>query len=43
MKVKVDTIEILNVEDMKLKDVPEPLKTKISPILKGDYMDKIPW
>jgi hypothetical protein len=43
MQVKVDTIEILNVEDIKLKDVPEPLKTKISPILKGDYMDKIPW
>ncbi|MEG6617366.1 transcriptional regulator [Peptococcaceae bacterium 1198_IL3148] len=43
MKVKVDTVEILNVDEMKLKDVPEPLKSKISPILKGEYMDKIPW
>ncbi|MTI80551.1 MAG: transcriptional regulator [Firmicutes bacterium] len=41
--VKVDTIKILRVEDVKLKDVPEPLKSKISPILTGKYMDKIPW
>jgi DNA-binding XRE family transcriptional regulator len=42
-QLKVDTIDILKIDDMKLKDLPEPLKTKITPILKGDYMDKIPW
>lgn len=40
---KVDTIEILKIDTLKLKNVPEPLRTKISPILKGSYMDKIPW
>jgi len=42
-KVKVDTVEILKIDNMKLKDVPEPLKTKITPVLRGDYIDKIPW
>lgn len=41
--LKVEAIEILKIDEMKLKDVPEPLKTKITPILRGDYMDKIPW
>jgi len=41
--VKVDTVKILAVEDCKLKDVPEPLKSKLLPILRGDYMNKIPW
>jgi len=40
---KVDTVEILKVDEKKLREVPEKLKTKILPILKGDYMDKIPW
>ena len=42
-RVKVDTADIMEVDSLKLKAVPEPLKTKISPILKGDYMDDIPW
>lgn len=42
-KLKVDTIEILNIDDLKLIDVPEPLKSKLLPILRGDYVDKIPW
>lgn len=41
-KIKIDT-EILNIDNFKLKDVPEPLKSKLLPILRGDYMDKIPW
>ncbi len=40
--VKLDTIDILKIDDMKVKDLSEPLKTKIIPILRGDYMDKIP-
>jgi ribosome-binding protein aMBF1 (putative translation factor) len=42
-KIKIDTTEILNIDNLKLKDVPEPLKSKLLPILRGDYMDKIPW
>jgi len=42
-RIKVDTAAILDVDALRLKAVPEPLKTKISPILKGDYMDDIPW
>ncbi len=41
--VKVETVKILQIEDYKLKDVPEPLKTKLTPVLRGDYMNKIPW
>mgnify|MGYP000551385704 CR=1 FL=1 len=40
---KVDTVDILKVENTKLKDVPEPLRSKITPVLRGDFMDKIPW
>ncbi|MFX4261766.1 transcriptional regulator [Pelotomaculum propionicicum] len=42
-QAKVDTIDILRIDDVKVKDLSEPLKTKIMPILRGDYMDKIPW
>ena len=41
--IKVDTVDILKVEELKLKEVPEPLKTKITPILRGNYLNKIPW
>ncbi|KJS23623.1 MAG: hypothetical protein VR72_00490 [Clostridiaceae bacterium BRH_c20a] len=43
MRVKVENIDILNIDAYKIKDVPEPLKTKILPILNGDDLDKIPW
>lgn len=42
-KLKINTSAILKVDDFKLKDVPEPLKSKLLPVLRGDYMDKIPW
>jgi len=42
-KVKVDNVKILNVDELKLKDVPEPLKSKLLPVLKGSSTDKIPW
>ncbi len=41
--LKLDTIEILKVDNLKVKDVPEPLRTKIIPVLRGDHLDKIPW
>lgn len=42
-KVKVNTSLILRIDDMRLKDVPDPLKARITPVLKGDDTDKIPW
>lgn len=42
-KLKIDITQILQVEDMMLKDVAEPLKSKLLPILRADYLDKIPW
>lgn len=41
--LKVDTVEILKIDKMKVRDLPEPLKTKIIPVLRGDDLDKIPW
>jgi len=41
--VKVETSLIRKVDGLKLKDVPDPLKTKITPILRGDKVDKMPW
>lgn len=41
--LRVDTVEVLQVDDRKLKDVPEPLRSRMIPILRGDHMDKIPW
>lgn len=42
-RLKLDTIQILKVDNLKLKEVKEPLYSKILPILRGDDMDKIPW
>lgn len=41
--LKIDTIEILKIDALKLGEVKEPLRTKITPVLKGEYMDKVPW
>ncbi|HHT46507.1 MAG TPA: transcriptional regulator [Firmicutes bacterium] len=43
IKLKVDSKVIKMIDNKKLKDVPEPLKTKISPVLRGDILNKIPW
>lgn len=42
-KLKLDTVDILKIDELRLRDIPEPLKTKLIPILRGDYMDNIPW
>jgi transcriptional regulator with XRE-family HTH domain len=42
-RVKVNTSLILRIDEMKLKDVPDPLRTRITPVLKGEDTDKIPW
>jgi hypothetical protein len=43
LKLKMNTLSIKRIDLLKLKDVPEPIKSKILPLLRGDYMDKIPW
>lgn len=42
-RVKAETSAINRIDDVKLKDVPEPLCSRITPILKGKDFDKAPW
>jgi transcriptional regulator with XRE-family HTH domain len=41
--LKMDTVELLKIDAIKVRDIPEPLKSRIIPILRGDDLDKIPW
>lgn len=43
LKVKVETRLIKKVDGLKLKHVPDPLKAKITPILRGNKVHKMPW
>ena len=43
VKLKIDTVDILKIDNLKLKDVPEPMQSVITPVLRGDHTDKIPW
>ena len=38
----IDTIDVLNMDDKRLKDIEGPLKSELIPILRGDYMDRLP-
>ena len=42
LKLKVEHNEILRIDSVKLKEVQKPLRAKLLPILRGDYMDKLP-
>jgi len=42
-KLKIKPSLISRVDDYQLKNVPEPLYSKILPFLRGDDIDKIPW
>jgi len=42
-RLKIDTVEIMRIDEKRLKDVPEPLCSLITPILRGDDTDKMPW
>lgn len=42
-KVRVETTKIMKIDELRLRDVPEPLKKLITPVLHGDFTDKIPW
>jgi transcriptional regulator with XRE-family HTH domain len=43
LKLRINTSTILKMDDLPLKDVPEPLQSQLLPILRGDHTDKIPW
>ncbi|ATW27088.1 transcriptional regulator [Candidatus Formimonas warabiya] len=42
-RLKLESIEIKRVDELKLKDVSEPLRSRLEPIFRGDDFDKIPW
>lgn len=42
-RLRLEPFELKRVDDLKLKDVPEPLQSKIKPVLRGDDTDKMPW
>lgn len=42
-RLKLDTVEIMKIDEMRLRDVPEPMQSLITPILRGDDTDRIPW
>ena len=43
MKCKVNSSLIHKIDNMPFKRVPEPLKSRIEPILRGRDLDKMPW
>jgi len=42
-KLKLDTVDILTIDDLRLRDISEPLRSKLTPLLRGDYMDNMTW
>ncbi|NLM42629.1 MAG: helix-turn-helix transcriptional regulator [Clostridiales bacterium] len=42
-KLKIEISLISRIDDRKLKDIPDPLKSKLLPVLRGDDLNKIPW
>jgi ribosome-binding protein aMBF1 (putative translation factor) len=42
-KLKMENTEILSVDNKKLKELEEPLRSKMLPVLRSDHMGKIPW
>ncbi|MDD4802856.1 MAG: transcriptional regulator [Syntrophomonas sp.] len=42
-RLRIEPQGILSIDNLRLKDIPQPLRSKLLPILRGDYTDKIPW
>lgn len=42
-RLRLDTVDILKIDDQRLKDLPESLRSQLVPILRGDYMDNMTW
>lgn len=41
-KLQIDTTDIVTTDNLRLKEVPDYMKSKILPILRGDDIDHIP-
>jgi len=41
--IKVNPSLVKKVDDFKFKKVPEPLKSKMQPVLRGKQINKLPW
>jgi transcriptional regulator with XRE-family HTH domain len=42
-RLRLETLELKKVDELKLNEVPEPLRSKLKPILRGDDTLRIPW
>jgi len=42
-KLKLEMADILKIDGLRLKDISEPLRSMLIPILRGDYMDNMTW
>lgn len=42
-RLKLDAVDILKIDDLRLRDLAEPLRSQLTPILRGDYMDNMTW
>ncbi|AFQ46118.1 hypothetical protein [Desulfosporosinus meridiei] len=42
-KLKLDTVDILKIDNQRLRDISEPLRSMLTPILRGDYMNNMTW
>lgn len=42
-RLRLNLADVLKVDDMKLKDLPKDLYSRLLPLLRGDDSDKIPW
>lgn len=42
-RLKLDPGAIAKIDNLRVRDVPEPLKTRLIPLLRGDHTDKMPW
>jgi len=43
VRLKLDTVEILKIDELRLRDISEPLRSKLTPILRGYYMNNLTW
>lgn len=41
--LRVEALEIKRIDECRLKEVPEPLRARLLPILRGDAADRMPW
>ncbi|MGE5550940.1 MAG: transcriptional regulator [Bacteroidota bacterium] len=41
--LRVEALEIKRIDECRLKEVPEPLRARLLPILRGDVADRMPW